>query len=207
MTMKFRTLTLILSIPCGQRRVAHLEEDDPEAVEVHLLVVGCQAAHTKLGRHVHHGPDLARHVLLHRDVRVDVPVKMPPPTKSWFGVYQDRGVILTTGQTCLSLNPSPQSLHIVQLFGRHSWLKTRPKQAEWAQMAYETELSWCLPGVRPSHHPFLHCPHSEDDFCLLQCLILTFLAWDIVSQRLKTAILVTVAAQYGPLCGQKVSKW
>ena len=133
---------------------------------------------------------------------------MPPSAKSGVGVYEERGV-LTTGQPCLSLNPSPQSLHPVQLFGRHSWLKTRPKQAEWEQIAYETEPSWRLPdqpdGVRPSHHPSLHCPHPEDTLCLLQCLILTFLARDMLLQRLKTAILVTVAALYGPLRRQKVS--
>ena len=37
------------------------------------------------------------------------------------------------------------------------------------------------------------------DFSLLQCLILTFLARDMPSQRLKTAILVTVAVRYGLL--------
>ena len=128
----------------------------------------------------------------------------PPSTKSGVGVYEDRGVILTTGQPCLSLNPSPQSLHQVQLFGRHSWLKTRLKQAEWAQIAHETKPSGRLPdhpdGVGPSHHLSLHCPHCEDDFYLLQCLIFTFLAQDMLSQRLKTTILVTVAARYWVWC-------
>ena len=109
------------------------------------------------------------------------------------------------------LTLSPHALHPVRLFGRLSWLKTRLKQAKWAQIAHETEPSWRLPdhpdGVGPSHHPSLHCPHHEDDFYLLQCLILTFPARDMLSQRLKTAILVTVAARYGPLRGQKVSKW
>ena len=53
-----------------------------------------------------------------------------------------------------------------------------------------------LGGVGPSHHPSLQFPHREDDFYLLQCLILTFLAQDMLSQRLKTTILVTVAMQY-----------
>ena len=48
-----------------------------------------------------------------------------------------------------------------------SWMKTRLKQAKWAQIAHETEPSWRLPdhpdGVGPSHHPSLHCPHCEDD--------------------------------------------
>ena len=56
-------------------------------------------------------------------------------------------------------------------------------------------------------HPSLHCPHHKDDFYLLQCLILTFLARDMLSQKLKTEILVMVAARYGPLRRQKVSKW
>ena len=60
-------------------------------------------------------------------------------------------------------------------------------------------------GVGPSHHHSLHCTHHEIDFYLL-CLILTFLVQDMLSQRLKTAILVTVAAQNSPLRGQKVSK-
>ena len=138
------------------------------------------------------------------------PSRCPPSTKSGVGFYEDRGVILTTGQPCLSLNPSPHSLHPVQLFGRLSWLKTRLKQAKWAQISHETEPSWRLTdhpdGVGPSHHPSLHCPHHEDDFYLLQCLILTFLVRDMLSQRLKTAILVMVAVWYGPLHGQKVSK-
>jgi len=109
------------------------------------------------------------------------------------------------------LTLSPHSLHPFQLFGWLSWLKTRLKQAKWAQIAHETEPSWRLPdhpdGVGPSHHPSLHCPHHEDDFYLLQCLILTFLAQDMLSQRLKTAIFVMLAARYGPLHRQKVSKW
>ena len=100
------------------------------------------------------------------------------------------------------LTLSPQSLHPFQLFGWLSWLKTRLKQAKWAQIAHETEPSWRLPdhpdGVGPSHHPSLHCPHHEDDFYLLQYLILTFLARDMLWQRLKMAILVTVATRYGP---------
>ena len=51
------------------------------------------------------------------------------------------GVILTTGQPCLFLNPSPHSLHPVQLFGRLYWLKTRLKQAKGVQIAHETEPS------------------------------------------------------------------
>ena len=123
----------------------------------------------------------------------------------------------TGGSSWPQVNPacpltlSPHSLHPVQLFGWLSWLKTRLKQAKWAQIAHETEPSWRLPdhpdGVGPSHHPSLHCPHHEDDFYLLQYLILTFLAQDMLLQRLKTAILVTVAARYSPLRGQKVSKW
>jgi len=35
------------------------------------------------------------------------PSRCPPSTKSGVGVYEDRGVILTTGQPCLSLNPFP----------------------------------------------------------------------------------------------------
>jgi len=106
---------------------------------------------------------------------------------------------------------SPHSLHPVQLFGWLSWLKTQLKQATWAQIAHETEPSWRLldhpDGVGPSHHPSLHCPHHEDDFYLLQCLILTFLAQDMLSQRLKTAIFGMLAALYSTLRGQKVSKW
>ena len=87
-----------------------------------------------------------------------------------------------------------------------SWMKTRLKQAKQAQIAHETEPSWRLPdhpdGVGPIHHPSLHCPNHEDDFNLLQCLILIR---DMLSQRLKTAILVTVAGQNGPLRRQKVS--
>ena len=37
-------------------------------------------------------------------------------------------------------------------------------------------------------HPSLLCPHCDDDFCLLQCLILNFLARDMLSQRLKKII-------------------
>ena len=142
------------------------------------------------------------------------PSKCPPSMKSGVGFYQDRGlswVILTTSQPCLSLKPSPHKLNPVQLFGRHSLLKTQPEEAKRAQIGHETEPSWHLPdhpdGVGPSHYPSLKCPHCEDDFYLLKCLILTFLAQDMLSQRLKTAILVTVAARYGPLRGQKVSKW
>ena len=64
------------------------------------------------------------------------------------------------------LTLSPHALHPVRLFGRLSWLKTRLKQAKWAQIAHETEPSWRLPdhpdGVGPSHHPSLQCPHHED---------------------------------------------
>ena len=60
--------------------------------------------------------------------------------------------------------------------------------------------------VGTSHYPSRHCPHREDDFCRLQCLISTSLAQDMVSQRLKTAISVAVALLYGPLHGQKASK-
>ena len=82
-------------------------------------------------------------------------------------------------------------------------------------MAYETELSWCLPGVRPSHHPFLHCPHSEDDFCLLQCLILTFWPklWRFKVKSFKNGAKsayfeadLGVGSHFGPLCRQKRSK-
>ena len=34
-------------------------------------------------------------------------VPWPLSSKSGVGVYEDRGVILTTGQPCLSLNPFP----------------------------------------------------------------------------------------------------
>ena len=93
------------------------------------------------------------------------PVKMPPVHEVWSWSLWGQGVILTTGQPCLSLNPSPHSLHPVQLFGRLSWLKKRLKQAKWKQIAHETEPSWRLPdhpdGVGPSHHPSLQCPHTE----------------------------------------------
>ena len=56
--------------------------------------------------------------------------RCPSSMKSGVGVYEDSGASLTTGQPCLSLNSSPQSLHPVQLFGRHSWLKSQPKQAK-----------------------------------------------------------------------------
>ena len=122
------------------------------------------------------------------------PSRCPPSTKSGVGVYEDRVVIPTTGQACLSLKPSPHSLNPVQLFGMHSWLK----QAKWAQIAHETEPSWHLPdhsdGDGPSHNPSLQCPNRDDD--LLQCLMLTFLARDMLLHRLKTTILVTVAAPY-----------
>ena len=45
--------------PCGQGRVAHLEEDDAEAVEVHLLVVGGHPANAQLRRNTHCRPDLS----------------------------------------------------------------------------------------------------------------------------------------------------
>ena len=119
------------------------------------------------------------------------PSRCPPFTKSGDGVYEESGVLLTKCQPCPSIDPSPHSIHPFQLFGRQSRLKTWLKQAE---------PSWFLPdhpnGVGPSHHPSQHCPHHEDDFCLLQCLILTFLAQDMLSQRLKMAIMVTVATRY-----------
>ena len=45
-------------------------------------------------------------------------------------------------------------------------------------------------GVGPSQHPSLHC--REDNFYLLQCLILTILAQYMLWQRLKRAILLMV---------------
>ena len=112
------------------------------------------------------------------------PTRCPPSTKSGVGVYDDRGSSWPQVTPACPLTLSPHSLHPVQLFGRLSWLKTRLKQAKWAQIAHETEPSWRLPdhpdGVGPPHHPSLHCPHHEDDFYLLQCLILTFLVQDML---------------------------
>ena len=39
--------------------------------------------------------------------------------------------------------------------------------------------------VSQKNQPSLHCPHHEYDFCHLQCLILTFLAQDMLLQRQK----------------------
>ena len=123
----------------------------------------------------------------------------------------------TGGSSWPQVNPacpltlSPHSLHPVQLFGWLSWLKTRLKQAKWAQIAHETEPSWRLPdhpdGVGPFHHPCLHCPQHEDDNGLLQSLIFTFLAWDMGLHRLKRAKFLTVGSQFGLLHTPKTSKW
>ena len=106
--------------------------------------------------------------------------RSPPSTKSGVGVYQDRGVILTSCQPCLSLDPSPHKIHSSCLVGTLGW-----------------KHGWNRPNG-------CNCPQHEDESCLLQCLILTFLARDM--QRLKWAFLVTVATQYGLLHWKEVKK-
>ena len=56
------------------------------------------------------------------------------------------------------------------------------KSPLWEQLLTSTCLSEMpFSPSRPSHLPSLHCPHHEDDFYPLQCLILTFLAQDMLS--------------------------
>ena len=65
-----------------------------------------------------------------------------PVHKVWsWSLPGQGGVILTTCQPCLFLDPPPHSLHPFQLFGRHSRLKTQLKQAEWVQIAHEMDPS------------------------------------------------------------------
>jgi len=111
------------------------------------------------------GKTFAKHLCLWNAI---FPVKMPPVHKVWsWSLWGQGGSSWPQVNPACPLTLSPHSLHPFQLFGWLSWLKTRLKQAKWAQIAHETEPSWRLPdhpdGVGPSHHPSLHCPHCTED--------------------------------------------
>ena len=140
------------------------------------------------------------------------PVKMPPIHKvlSWSlpgqGGHPDHRSTLPVPLT-LPHNHYTQTSCLVGILGwKHSRKRLNRHKLPMKRSLPDIFLT-ILMESDPSHHPSLHCPHCEDDFCLLQCLILTFLARDMLSLRIKTAILVMVAARYGPLRGQKASKW
>ena len=127
-------------------------------------------------------------------------VKMPPIHKVWSWNLPGQGGHPDHMSTLPVPGPFP-TLNTFQFIGRHSRLKTGLEQAKWnGSFLTSSWLSWWSWTLLPSFPAMSIC---EDDLYLLQCLILSFLAWDMPSQRLKTAILVMVAARYGPLHGQK----
>ena len=115
---------------------------------------------------------------------------MPPSTKSGVGVYKDWGVIPTTCQPCLSLDPPPLSLHSIQLFGRHSRLKIRLKRslpAVFLTILMELDPSTILPCI--VHIVRMIFPFKVSQFGLVE--------------RLNFG---DGTVRYGSLHGQKASK-
>ena len=149
---------------------------------------------------------------------------MPPVHKVWWWSPGGQGVILTRWRFLMRMRstlPVPCAFPTFKTPIPDVWwalLGEKPTETgQILQNGVNKEPSWCLPdhpdGVGPSQHPSLHCPHPVDDFRLLKCVIITFLAWDMAPQsqkyqkmEKKCHIFMRVGLWFGLLRGQIRSK-